>query len=108
MNTLLNLVLRFSGLNALWDKADGHKSKIGGAGLMCAGAGIMLTAVAQIISAYVACADHSCQIALFKSLSSSDHVKLLMEGLITFKGGLLGLGLAHKLEKAAEASAPAE
>ena len=98
---LIALILRFSGANALWDKVDGYKSKIGAGGLMLAGAGLMLAGAAQVLAAYVGCIDHACQISLFQSLMSSESMKLMLEGLVVFKGGLLGLGLAHKAEKAA-------
>ena len=103
MNTLINLALKFSGIAAVWDKVDGYKSKIGAAGLMLAGAALMLNGASQEITAYLACSDHMCQIALIKSIMSSEPMKLMLEGFITFKGGLLGLGLAHKMEKAADA-----
>lgn len=108
MNTIINLVVRFSGLGLAWDKIDGHKSQIGGAGLMLAGGGMMLTAAAQVLSAYVACLDHSCQVALLQHMAGSDSAKLALEGFVTFKAGLLGLGIAHKIEKAAGAAALTE
>jgi hypothetical protein len=104
MNTIINLAIRLSGLGYAWDKIDGYKSKVGAAGLMLAGGGMMLGSAAQVLSAYVACIDHTCQIALFRGLTSSDSSKLLLEGFITFKAGLMGLGLAHKLEKAVPAT----
>lgn len=107
MNVLINLALKFSGLGLVWNKIDGYKSKIGGGGLMLAGTGMMLGAAAQVVAAYVGCADHACQIALFQGISTSDSAKLLFEGYLVFKAGLLGLGLAHKLEKA-QAAAEAE
>lgn len=108
MNTILNLAIKFSGLGLAWDKIDGYKSKIGAGGLMLAGGGMMLAAAAQVISSYVACVDHACQLALIRGLAVSDPGKLALEGFVTFKGGLLGLGIAHKMEKAADAAAPTD
>lgn len=106
MSTLINLLLKLSGLTRMWDAVDGYKTKLGAGGLMLAGLGMMLTAMAGIVATYVACPDHTCQLDLLKQVTGSANGKLLIEGFIVFKSGLMGLGIAHKVEKAA-ADAPA-
>lgn len=104
MDTIIAFAVKWSGLGALWDKIDGFKTKIAAGGLMLAGAGLMLTGVSLVIAALVACADHACQVGLIRGLSSSDNVAMVLKGFIVFKGGLLGLGIGHKIEKAADAA----
>lgn len=106
MNAIIELIVKFSGLGALWDKVDGYKTNIGAAGLMVGGIGMMCAGAAAIIAAFVGCIDHACQIELVRGLSHNDNVALALKGFLAFKGGLMGLGIGHKLEKAAEAAAP--
>ena len=103
MNTLIALALKITGLGALWNKLNGYKTKLGAVGLMLAGLGMVLTGVSLFIATLVACPDQACQVGLFRGITDSEGVALALKGAVVFKGGLLGLGLGHKLEKAAPA-----
>ena len=100
-NTMIAFIIKFTGLEKLWLAIDGYKTNVGAAGLMLGGAAIMLSGVAAIISAYVGCADHAAQVEFFRTVMHSDNAALVLKGYLAFKGGLMGLGIGHKLEKAA-------
>lgn len=108
MNMVISLILRFSGINALWDKVDGHKSKIGAAGVMLSGIGLMAMGGSEVVASYTACIDHACQVDLFRNIATHPGGTHALEGFLLFKGALLGLGIWHKLDKAEKAAAPSD
>lgn len=100
MNALLNLAVKLSGLGWVWKKIDGSKTRIGAAGLMLGGAGIALGGLAGLIAQAIACGDAACAINIAKDISNNPSAALVLQGFLTFKAGLLGIGLGHKFEKA--------
>lgn len=100
MDSFIALALKLTGLGKLWDTMDGYKTQTASAGLMLAGLGMMISGVSAVIAVYAACADHACQIGVFRGLGQSEGGALALKGFIVFKGGLAALGIGHKIEKA--------
>lgn len=103
MNQIIAFMLQFSGVKKLWDVLNGYKTKLGATGLMLAGGSVMLAGLSGILQSLSACNDLACGIGFARSLGSSEDAATFLKGLITFKAGLMGLGIGHKLEKAADA-----
>lgn len=92
MNTLINLVLKFSGLGKLWDVLDGYKTYLSAAIAILTGLLGVLQELAPLLSAH----DASGLLTLAKGLPHDQSWMILVAGLGT-------LGIGHKLSKAASA-----
>lgn len=94
MNTIINLALKFSGLSWIWEKVDGYKTK--GAAIV----GILtgLLGVIQELAPAISAHDAGAVFAVLRALPHDP-------SWLTLVGGFLGLGIGHKLEKAADAPA---
>ena len=88
MNWLINIIGKWSGINAIWEKVDGYKTKISGVALLLSGIAALLLQVVALPH------DLAAILAFIKALPTDSAWLTMLSGL-----GVLGLG--HKAEKAA-------
>lgn len=107
MNTLVNLVLRISGLGKAVDALNGETSKTyqGGAILILTGAATLLGGLAGVLGQVVAAASGADYLALAQGLGHNASAGLVMAGAATIGKGIAVIGQRHALAKAA-AEAP--
>lgn len=89
-STVVNLIAKWTGLGWVWDKIDGHKTKIGSVAAILSGAGGVLAQLVPLIAAQ----DFGAVLAWAQGLPADPAWQLLV-------GGFIGLGIGHKIDKAA-------
>lgn len=95
MNALINLAVKFSGLEWLWGALDGYKTYLSAAIAILTGLAGVLQEASPLLAAHNAG-------ALFAFLKALPHDN----SWIILVGGLGTLGIGHKLDKAAAPIVP--
>lgn len=97
---MMSLLRALPILRAAWETFRDNAAKIGAAGLVLIGLGVMLAAAGGLLSDLAACASASCVTGLLAQIRANPHTGDLLRGLVTFKAGLIALGLDHKISAA--------
>lgn len=103
----MNWLMNFTSIGKAWDDVTANAAEIGAAGLLLVGLGVMLSAAGALLGDVAHCPAISCAAALVENFKNNPHVGDFVRGLVTFKAGLMGLGLGRKLDAAAAASSSA-
>ena len=85
MNKIINLVAKWTGANAVWERVNGYKTKIGALALM-------LSAAADLLTRLAAIPDFAALLKFAKALPAD-------QSWIALLAGIAALGLGHKMEK---------
>lgn len=94
MKKIINLVGKWTGANAIWEKVDGYKTKIGALALM-------LSAAADLLTRLAALPDFAALLKFAKALPAD-------QSWLALVAGIAALGLGHKMEKSAGAEIKTE
>lgn len=94
MKTMINLAMKFSGLGWVWGKVDGYKVYGTSTILILTG----LLGVLNLLGPAIAAHDAGALFAILKTIPHNDSWIMLVQG-------VMGLGIGHKLNKAADVAA---
>lgn len=111
MNSIINLLVKLSGLGWMWEKTDGLKTYLAAAAIILPGLGAALAALAGLageVGPILGAHDAGALLAFVKALPHDQYADAMKAAWLTVGGGLAVLGLGHKLDKATDAPAPAE
>lgn len=101
---MINLMAKLLGLNWVWEKIDGYKVYISGAGAMLSGLGTMFMGAAGIVGEFGAVHDWAAAFAWAKGMGMDANIGLLTKGWLAFMGGLGAVGWRHVQDKAQAAA----
>lgn len=107
MNFLVNLAMKWMGLQSAVDALDGETSKayLGGVGLILGGLGSVCAGLAGIVAAVVPLQGGAAYLAYAQNLSHDTNAGLVLAGYAAIMKGYADIGNRHATAKLAQAVA---
>ena len=100
MNNLIALAVKLSGFGWVWQKIDGYKTILGVAGQALIPLANALLSLASLLNGFAHVDSLSAALTWAQHLKADPSFTSLTSNWQTFSQALIGLGIAHKVDKA--------